>query len=117
MHALLVFLGGGTGALARWGLALLLQRPWGTLAANVAGSFLLALFVASPLGTDSRLKLLFGVGAMGGFTTYSTFNLELLEYLREGDWRMAALQGGLTLVGCLAGGGAGLWLASALPRS
>ena len=107
-----VFLGGGLGAVARYGLTLVFVRPTATLAANLLGSLLLALVASSPLVMDHRYRLLVGVGLLGGFTTYSTFNLELLELIAEGTYRSAVGYWALTTASCLAGGGVGIWIAS-----
>ncbi|MEM9070680.1 MAG: CrcB family protein [Myxococcota bacterium] len=107
MTWLLVALGGAIGTSMRFGLALLGRRvageswfPVGTFAANVLGSLLLGVvFVLledkTIAGVDARLVV--GTGVMGGFTTYSTFNLELLELLSE-----EPVRGGLYLVATLA---------------
>lgn len=93
------------------------QYPFGTLVVNVLGSAALG-FVAEALagqtlaGTDARLVL--GVGLLGGFTTYSSFNLELLRMLEDGAWVRAGgyLLG--TVLGCLVAGLAGIALARGL---
>ncbi|MFW6051184.1 MAG: fluoride efflux transporter CrcB [Myxococcota bacterium] len=112
-----VAIGGAFGSVLRYGLSLLAAAlggpdwPFGTFAANVLGSFGLGLlFVVGEgrevLGVDSRLVL--GTGAMGGFTTYSTFNLEMIRYVQEGmAWRAVAY-GAATLLICLAAGLAGV---------
>jgi CrcB protein len=71
---------GGCGALARFGLTLLVADrfhshfPLGTLAVNVSGAFLLGLLAGSALDGDARLVL--GAGALGSYTTFSTWMLE-----------------------------------------
>ena len=82
----LVALGGGVGATARYllGVASLhrfgMSWPVGTFVANVAGGLLMGLLVgwlALRGGADQeRLRLLLGVGLLGGFTTFSAFSLE-----------------------------------------
>jgi len=120
MSFLLVGIGGGVGAALRFGLNLLLLAtagawlPWGTLAANVLGSFALgwvmeALGGARLLGVDLRVVL--GTGLLGGFTTYSSFNLETLRLIQEGVPGRALLYAGTTVVVCLAAGLAGVRLA------
>lgn len=82
MQVLLVAVGGAAGSVARYGVGLAAARwfglafPWGTLFVNVLGGLLIGLLVArvGPLNEDMRLLL--GVGALGGFTTFSTFSLE-----------------------------------------
>jgi CrcB protein len=100
---LLVFIGGGLGAVARHGinragLALLGPGfPWWTLAVNVAGSFaiglLAGLFGAWEAGHNLRLFLTTGV--LGGFTTFSAFSLDALTLWERG----AGLQAGLYVLG------------------
>jgi len=105
-RALLVACAGGLGALARWGLTLVLQRfspaafPGGTLGVNVIGCFLLGLLAElalerTPLGGHARYVLL--VGFLGAFTTFSTFGYETLILLREGAALRAALNVGLSV--------------------
>ena len=81
----------GTGVrylLSGWTLLLLgTAFPWGTLAVNVLGSFLVSALMHVALATKMippTLRLALTSGVLGGFTTYSTFNYETLEYLREG---------------------------------
>ena len=84
--ALLVFVGGGTGALLRYLVSLLVDKPIGTLAINVAGSFLIGLLVAIPAG---NLRLLLAVGLLGGFTTFSAFSLDALRLWQRGEPMLA----------------------------
>ena len=91
--------------------------PFGTLVANVTGSFLLAFFVA--LTTERVVlapgwRLFFAVGVMGGYTTFSSFSVETLSFLEQGFW-------GLGLANLIANVGLaltaavlGFWLARAL---
>jgi CrcB protein len=98
MHWVLVFIGGGLGAVARHGinragLALLGPGfPWWTLAVNVLGSFLIGLlaglFGAWETGHNARLFLT--TGFLGGFTTFSAFSLDALTMWERG----ATLQAG-----------------------
>lgn len=83
-----ICVGGAVGTGARYLLSGWLLRaagpgfPWGTLAVNVAGSFLLGLLMqlsfASDLFPPTR-RLVLTTGVMGGFTTYSIFNYETLR--------------------------------------
>ena len=104
----LVALGGAVGSLARWGLAEVAQAPWGTVAANVTGSFLIGLLAASLFVRHPRLRLLLGVGLLGGYTTFSTHLLDAHGLLGE-PLQLAAYVGG-TLVGCLLAAALGLAL-------
>ncbi len=108
MNLLLVGGGGALGCICRYLLASAVGErfglPYGTLVVNLLGSFALALLMSLPgrFG-DPQIRLLLGTGFMGGFTTYSTFNLELFRLLQAGDWPRATLYLGLTLGGCLLG--------------
>jgi fluoride exporter len=95
----------GTGArylLSGWTLAAFgTGFPWGTLAVNVIGSFLLGLLVQVGLATpvlSPTLRLALTTGVMGGFTTYSSFNWETMRYIQDGAWRLALGNVALTLV-------------------
>lgn len=127
---LLIGAAGAIGTILRYALGLALAQrfgagfPLGTLAVNVLGSFALgcvagAFSGATWFGTDLRLVL--GVGLLGGFTTYSSFNLELVRMLEHGELGRATgyLLG--TVVGCLLVGALGLSAGRALagngPRS
>lgn len=115
-----VCLGGavGTGArylLSGWTLASFGGSfPYGTLAVNVSGSFLLGALMHLSLATalvSPALRSVLAIGLMGGFTTYSTFNYETLEYFREGAWLLGMANAGATVIGCLVAGALGLALA------
>lgn len=76
--------GGALGSLARWGLTTALPHggqswPWATFLANVSGCLLLGALMAFVLGPWSRTRYLrpfLGVGVLGGYTTFSTYELE-----------------------------------------
>ena len=85
MPWLAVAAGGALGAVARYGMAGLVQRvaggafPWGTLAVNVLGALLMCIIVegAARLWTvPTDLRLFLTTGVLGGFTTFSAFSLE-----------------------------------------
>jgi CrcB protein len=108
-----ICLGGAAGTGARYLLSGWLLRaagpgfPWGTLAVNVLGSFLLGLIMQVSLTTGlipPTLRLALTTGVMGGFTTYSTFNYETLQYLQQNDWLAACANVAATLLVCLAAG-------------
>lgn len=84
---LLVAIGGGLGAMARYGLGLAAGRlapaaawPWATLTANVVGGLLMGLltgWLALKAGAGQEsIRLFAAVGVLGGFTTFSAFSLE-----------------------------------------
>ena len=97
MTALLVAVAGGFGVLARWGIGRAVAGTdaliWSTVAINVAGSFLLGVLAAeSWFSRDVREAI--GVGFLGGFTTFSTFSVQLVLDVDGGaPWRAAAYFG------------------------
>ncbi|HMS03348.1 MAG TPA: fluoride efflux transporter CrcB [Gemmatimonadaceae bacterium] len=98
MTWLAVALGGGIGAVLRYGAGLALVRvstgfPWGTLLVNVLGSLLLGVFARwlSAPSFDPTWRIALTVGVCGGFTTFSTFSAEVIALLQEGRVARAAL--------------------------
>ena len=93
LNCVLVGMGGFAGSVLRYLLALLLQRqafvlPVGTLAANLAGCFILGGVVqlAAPmLALSPEVRLLLATGFCGGFTTMSSMVYETAQFLREGE--------------------------------
>lgn len=120
---LLICLGGAIGTAARYGIsvwargALGASFPYGTLAVNVIGSFLLAIIMYVGLHTElisPTTRLVLGTGVMGGFTTYSSFNYETLQMFEERSFRLGFVNVFVTLVGCFVAGFLGLALAKRL---
>lgn len=90
-----ICLGGAIGTGARYLLSGWLLRvagpgfPYGTLAVNVIGSFLLCLLMQISLAAEPfppTLRVVLATGVMGGFTTYSAFNYETLRLFQEDAW-------------------------------
>jgi CrcB protein len=89
---LIVGAGGALGAMARYAAAMQLgATPLTTFLVNVTGSFLIGLLINSAAGADLRLRLLLGVGFLGGYTTFSTLSLEALLSWHDGGWWPAAV--------------------------
>ncbi len=82
--------GGAAGSLARWSLAEAAPAPWGTLAANVSGCLLIGVLAGWLFVRHPRLRLLLGVGLLGGYTTFSTHLLESRDLLASGEGVRAA---------------------------
>jgi fluoride exporter len=101
---------GGCGALARFGLTLLVadrlhpHLPMGTLAVNVSGAFLLGLLAGASVEGDARL--LFGAGLLGSYTTFSTWMIETQRIDEAGKRQLAVVNVLLSIV--LGVGGAAL---------
>ena len=109
LTVLAICIGASLGALARWGLGLWLTSggllPWGTLAANLVGGYLIgvaiAAFQAMPQ-LDPVWRLLLITGFLGGLTTFSSFSAEVVEFLMAGRYGLALLTAGLHVLGSLA---------------
>ena len=85
----LIGLAGAAGALSRYAIGVALGGrlyPYGTLAINVIGSFLLGLLLGGPGASrwSETTTLALGVGFLGAFTTFSTFTNETMDLLRDG---------------------------------
>lgn len=112
MQWLLVAVGGAVGAMARFGVAGIVQRlapppfPLGTFLINLAGCFVFGVLAGwselrTPLSAEARALLL--VGVLGGFTTFSSFGYETFLLLRDGRGLLAAVNAGGQVV-------LGVWL-------
>lgn len=123
MAWIIISLFGAVGTGLRYALSLLGNSadgqgfPWGTWLANVIGSAALGVvFILgdgkSIAGVDARLVL--GTGLLGGFTTYSAFNLESLRFIEAGAWSKFALYVVSTLAVCLLCAYAGMRVARGL---
>lgn len=105
---------GGCGALARFGLTLLVadrlhpHLPAGTLAVNVSGAFLLGLLAGASVEGDARL--LFGAGLLGAYTTFSTWMIETQRIGEAGKRRLALVNVGLSIALGLAAAALGRWI-------
>ena len=89
MTALYVFVAGGLGCLARYGISSAFHGdslPWATVGINVAGSFLLGvLLVVSGDWLNDQTRTALGVGFLGGFTTFSTFSVQAWADIEGGE--------------------------------
>ena len=91
-----ICVGASVGALCRWGLGLWLTPggliPWGTLAANLVGGYLIgvciAAFQAMPQ-LDPVWRLLLVTGFLGGLTTFSSFSAEVVTFLMQARYGLA----------------------------
>ena len=111
-----ICVGASAGALARWGLGLWLSPggviPWGTLAANLTGGYLVglcvAVFQANP-HLDPVWRLALVTGFLGALTTFSSFSAEVVHLLLHARYALALGTAAIHLLGSLALTAAGIW--------
>ena len=118
-----IALGSALGGVGRYWCSGVIARhigetfPWGTLTVNVVGSLLIGLLatVSEPDGRllmSSTMRQFFMIGVFGGFTTFSSFSLQTLNLVRDGQWVPASLyilgSVALCLVGVWLGHGLGI---------
>jgi fluoride exporter len=107
-----VAIGGAIGTVSRYWLSGVTARlvgetfPWGTLVINVTGSFVIGFF-ATLTGPDGRLyvasegRQFVIIGICGGYTTFSSFSLQTLNLINDGEWMLAGANVGFSVVLCL----------------
>lgn len=116
LNALLVMGGGAVGALLRYGLsrAVLPFGGWpvATLIANILGGLCMGLLVGWLAGRADaeKLRLLLGVGLLGGFTTFSAFSLETVRLMEAREYLTAGLYVAVSVILSVGGVMLGLWL-------
>jgi fluoride exporter len=109
---------GGCGALARFGLTLLVadrlhpHLPMGTMLVNLSGAFLLGLLAGAAVEGDARLLL--GAGAIGSFTTFSTWMVETQRIEEAGKRRIAITNVVLSIALGLLAAAVGRWIGQQL---
>jgi CrcB protein len=115
-----IALGGALGSIARFAASSAVAGwfgetfPWGTLLVNVSGSFVIGFFAALT-GPDGRLlisgdiRTFVTVGICGGYTTFSSFSLQTLNLVQDGELLQAGLNVTGSVVLCLAA----VWLGHA----
>jgi CrcB protein len=118
-----VAVGGALGTTGRYWLSGVVARligetfPWGTLSVNVTGSFVIGLF-AVLTGPDGRIFLgstarqFVMIGLCGGYTTFSSFSLQTLALMNDGEWLYAGANIVLSVALCLLAVWAGSMLAA-----
>ena len=92
---LYIFLGGGLGALARWAMTQIITSqtfPWAILCCNLVGSFTIG-FCYGFIPKPTLWQIGFTTGLLGGFTTFSTFSLDTVKLIEQGQYLLAALNG------------------------
>jgi CrcB protein len=122
MNFLLVMVGGALGSAARYLVGRLTlgwlgpNYPWGTLAVNLIGGFLMGLLAGmlARSGGSEHTRLLVGVGMLGGFTTFSAFSLDAALMIERGDWGVAISYALVSVIGSVLALFAGLYLVRAM---
>ena len=109
-NVLLVFIGGGLGAVVRYWLGGVVHKligtgfPYGTLAVNFLGCFAIGMLM---VGFEDRflvnpsLRIFLTIGILGGFTTFSSFSFETIALARGGEFLFAGLNVLLSVTMCL----------------
>ena len=93
--------------------------PWGTLIVNIVGSFIIGFF-ATLTGPDGRIfagsmvRQFVMVGICGGYTTFSSFSLQTLNQMNDGEWLRAGANVGASVMLCLISAWAGQVLAASI---
>lgn len=112
LKILCIGLGGGLGAIARYSLTTLINHIWisafplGTLLANFLGAVFMGAFTqwAAKYEITASLWLPFlTTGLLGGFTTFSTFSLETVNLMEQGQWLLAVCNILFSISLCLLG--------------
>ena len=121
---LVVGFGGALGTMARLALSSFvdtsMQRtgplfPWGTILVNITGCFIIG-FVATVTATEGRLfvgtlgRQFIMIGILGGYTTFSSFSMQTLLLVQDGEWGHAAANVLISVIFCLIG----VWLGAVL---
>jgi CrcB protein len=122
-----IAIGGALGSMARYGMSSLIAArfgevfPWGTLIVNISGCFVIGFF-AGLTGPDGRvivapdLRTFVTVGICGGYTTFSSFSLQTLNLLREGDLLRGGANMALSVAACMLAVWIGAVAAAAINR-
>ena len=120
-NSLLVFLGGGAGALARYLMGNAISHHWGgssnfpyhTLSINLLGSLLIGVlmeWMGLKVSLPEQVRLLLVVGFLGGYTTFSAFSLESSLMIERGDYAACAAYIATSVLGGIALVFAGAWV-------
>ena len=107
---LAVFLGGGTGAVVRYIITDLINRllpssmSYGTISTNLIGAFLMGIlfyFISSKILVNEQLKIFITIGFLGGFTTFSSFNLDIYNLIETSNYSLAIAYATISIIGTI----------------
>ena len=102
---LLVAIGGALGSLLRGLISyfLISFSPWPTLAVNLTGAFFIGVLVKlmENSTTPDYFRAFWIIGVCGGFTTFSTFGMEMMEFIKASQWTWCLIYVTLNVVGSI----------------
>ncbi len=119
-----IAIGSALGGMARYWCSGIAARligetfPWGTIIVNIVGSFIIGFF-ATLTGPDGRIfadtltRQFVMIGFCGGYTTFSSFSLQTLALVQDGEWVLASANIALSVIACLLA----VWVGYALAAS
>ena len=104
----LIFCGGGAGSVFRYLLINYFSKvmpstiPYGTILVNLLGALIIGMiyfFLSTRLLLNEQFKMFFTIGFLGGFTTFSTFNLDFFKLIESGNFGLAIIYTAITFIG------------------
>ena len=107
---LIIFFGGGAGSVTRYLLINYFNKiipssiPYGALLVNLIGSLIIGIiyyFITTKLLLNEQLKVFLTIGFLGGFTTFSTFNLDFFKLIESGNLSLAIIYAAITFIGTI----------------
>ena len=122
INTVYIFLGAGVGGVCRYWISNAIhwmvgrEFPYGTFVVNVSGCFLMGFLFILLLerfdGNGAELRSLILIGLLGGYTTFSSFSIESINLLENGEWLSGFLNISLSVIFCIAAS----WLGVILGR-
>lgn len=121
-------LGGAIGSALRFLMATSIDRwtgvvfPWGTILVNIVGCFVIGLVAGltssdSPVMVSPVIRTFIMIGILGGFTTFSSFSLQTISLMQDGEWLWAGGNVLISVLVCLIATAGGVALSTAIARS